>query len=61
DIRYTRLIWKRARRFIFFDPHVLVCTLRSKNMKRLALFQIKLRLLFILIVNFLKYLGTKHV
>ena len=37
--------WRRC--FVFFYPHVLVCTLRSKNMKRLTLFQIKLRLLFI--------------
>ncbi|ABY72083.1 hypothetical protein BTU51_0164 [Rickettsia rickettsii] len=27
--------------FIFFDPHVRLCTLRSKNIKRLALVQIK--------------------
>ncbi|WCR56218.1 MAG: hypothetical protein PG979_000275 [Rickettsia asembonensis] len=41
---YTRLIWKRARRLEADNPHVLVCTLRLSASRRLALFQIKLRL-----------------
>ncbi|AAL03514.1 unknown [Rickettsia conorii str. Malish 7] len=45
--------WRRC--FVFFYPHVLVCMLRSKNMKRLTLFQIKLYYLFLLMEYKLYY------
>ncbi len=35
---------KLATWFFAFNPHVLVCTLRLKASKRLALFQIELRI-----------------
>ncbi|KJV58521.1 periplasmic domain protein [Rickettsia felis str. Pedreira] len=45
--------------FFAFNPHVLVCTLRLKASKRLALFQIELRIPTLHLLKVYKLLLTE--